>query len=221
MDISQGPATVVVVTGGEPLDPHVADDLPADALVVAADSGVDHAIAIGRRVDIAVGDFDSVTADGLQRSVDAGARIDRHPRAKDRTDLEIALDVVLALTPPPERVVVLGGAGGRLDHFLANALLLAAPAYAALRGLEARMGAARVRVVRDRVELTGRPGELVTLLAVGGPACGVRTEGLVYPLHGEPLEPGSTRGVSNELVGSSAKVTIEHGVLLAVLPGEV
>jgi len=220
VDISQRPATVVVVTGGEPLDPHLADDVPADALVIAADSGVDHALAIGRHVDIAVGDFDSVTATGLQRSVDGGARVDRHPAAKDRTDLEIALDEVLALAPRPERVVVLGGAGGRLDHLLANALLLAAPAYASLR-IEARMGAARVHVVRDRVELTGRAGDLVTLLAVGGPACGVRTDGLVYPLHGEALEPGSTRGVSNVLIGSHATVTLEHGVLLAVLPGEV
>jgi thiamine pyrophosphokinase len=219
VDISQRSATVIVVTGGEPLDPHLADDVPADALVIAADSGVDHAIAIGRRVDIAVGDFDSVTASGLQRCVDGGARIDRHPAAKDRTDLEIALDEALALAPPPECVVVLGGAGGRLDHLLANALLLAAPAYASLR-IEARMGAARVHVVRDRVELTGRAGDLVTLLAVGGPACGVRTDGLVYPLHGEVLEPGSTRGVSNVLVSSQATVRLEHGVLLAVLPGE-
>ena len=43
----------------------------------------------------------------------------------------------------------------------------------------------------------GEPGELVSLLAVNGPAEGVTTEGLAYPLRGETLEPGSTRGVSN------------------------
>ena len=45
--------------------------------------------------------------------------------------------------------------------------------------------------------LEGEPGELVTLVAVNGPAEGVTTEGLAYPLRGETLEPGSSRGVSN------------------------
>jgi thiamine pyrophosphokinase len=56
----------------------------------------------------------------------------------------------------------------------------------------------------------------VTLLATAGPAVGVTTSGLRYPLVGEPLEPGSTRGVSNELVGSEASVSLTDGVLLVI-----
>ena len=67
--------------------------------------------------------------------------------------------------------------------------------------------------------LAGRPGELVSLLAVNGPAEGVTTEGLVYPLRGESLEPGSTRGVSNIIASAQARVEVARGVLLAILPG--
>ena len=60
---------------------------------------------------------------------------------------------------------------------------------------------------------------LCTLLAVNGPATGVTTEGLEYPLRDETLEPGSSRGVSNVFASETAHVTVEDGVLLAILPG--
>jgi thiamine pyrophosphokinase len=140
----------------------------------------------------------------------------RHPAAKDATDLELALDAALALGPT--RVHVLGGHGGRLDHLLANALLLAAPAYAAV-AVTAQMGAARITVVRDEALLRGPLGDVVSLLALNGPATGVTTRGLLYPLDRDDLHPGSTRGVSNELVDDDATVTVDGGVLVVVQPG--
>jgi thiamine pyrophosphokinase len=114
-------------------------------------------------------------------------------------------------------VVIVGAGGGRIDHELANVMLLASPAYAALH-LEVIGAGGRIVAVHDRIDLAGEPGDLVTLLAVGGSAHGVRTEGLRYPLNGETLEPGSTRGVSNELVAATASVHVAAGVLLALLP---
>ena len=48
--------------------------------------------------------------------------IERHPAAKDATDLELALDAAIALEP--SRILVIGSAGGRLDHLLGSILLL-------------------------------------------------------------------------------------------------
>jgi thiamine pyrophosphokinase len=183
--------------------------------VIAADSGLDHAHELGVAVDVVVGDLDSVDPDTLAAAELAGTIVERHPTAKDATDLELAL--LAARDRGALEIVVVGGHGGRLDHFLANALLLASPALADVR-VRARIGDADVFVVRDRVELTGAPGALCSLLPVGGPAEGVRTEGLRFPLAGETLFPASTRGVSNELVATAATVSLEHGVLLAILP---
>jgi thiamine pyrophosphokinase len=210
--------TIVVVTGGDALEVGQLPDLPPDALVVAADSGVDRAQALGLHVDLAVGDFDSVSEAGLAQAADGGAAVERHPAAKDATDLELALSVAAA--QGPERIVVLGGHGGRLDHLLANAHALAEPSLAGIE-VVAQMGDAIVTVVRPGppARLTGRRGDLVTLLPVHGTATGVRTDGLLYPLVDEDLPPGSTRGVSNELMAATAAVSLREGVLLAIQPG--
>jgi thiamine pyrophosphokinase len=209
--------TVLVFTGGE-LMAAVNRPLPTAGFVIAADSGLEQARRLGCRVDLVLGDFDSVTADALAEAERSGAVLDRHPAAKDATDLELALDAALARRPA--RIVVVGGHGGRVDHFLAGALALTRDETAAV-DVSAHIGPARVFVVRDRLTVHGRPGELLTLLAIRGPASGVSTEGLLYPLDDDVLAPGSTRGVSNELTGLTASVTVESGVLLAALPGEL
>jgi thiamine pyrophosphokinase len=73
-------------------------------------------------------------------------------------------------------------------------------------------------VVRDRTELVGAPGLLCSLLPLGGATTGVVTTGLRFPLVGETLEAGSTRGVSNVFEDRVASVSLDAGVLLAVLP---
>jgi thiamine pyrophosphokinase len=209
---------VVVLSGGDALGPEVeaAAALMAEAYVVAADSGVEQAQAHGWPLHAAVGDFDSVDPDALARAEAEGVRVERHPAAKDATDLALALEHAVARRP--ERIVVVGGGGGRLDHLLGGLLALADGAWAPA-DISALVGPARVFVVRHHLAVAGRLGELLSLLAVGGPATGVTTQGLRYPLLGETLHPGSTRGVSNELVDHLAQVTVESGVLLAVLPG--
>ncbi|HEY7105666.1 MAG TPA: thiamine diphosphokinase [Acidimicrobiia bacterium] len=208
-------SVALVFAGGDPPPPHATDGLPVADLIVAADSGLHHAIALGYRVDVVVGDLDSADPAALDAAVASGASIVRHPEAKDATDLDLALDV--ARREGCNRVIVVGGHGGRLDHFVANILLLASPRLARI-DVEARVGDARVFVVRTRCELTGRPGDVCTLLPLGGPALGVRTENLRFPLRGETLDAGSTRGVSNQLLSSSASVALDAGVLLAILP---
>ncbi len=213
---STRPPTAVVITGGDPPDPDVRRRLPVPAYVIAADSGLDHAAELGLSVDRAVGDFDSVTPGARAAAEAAGVALEQHPVAKDATDLELAMEA--AIGTGTDRIVVVGGSGGRLDHLLATALLLAAPAFAPVH-VTAHLGPAVVDVVRDTFTMTGRPGDLVSLLPVHGGATGVVTRGLRYPLGGEDLLPGRTRGVSNEFTDTRAEVRLTGGVLIVVRPG--
>ena len=208
-------SVALVFAGGDPLPHGIDARLPADAFVVAADSGLRFAQMLGRRVDLVVGDFDSVDANDLSAAETAGAVIERHPEAKDATDLELALEAARA--HGARRIVAVGGYGGRLDHFLANCLLLAAPRFHDV-DVEAWIGDAHVLVVRDRAEITGATGSLCTLLALGGEARGVTTSGLTYPLTDDDLLPGSTRGVSNELTSTVATVSVREGTVLVIQP---
>lgn len=205
--------TVVVIAGGPGRSAPVA--IPPGAAVIAADSGAEYALELGLHVDVVVGDLDSISDEVLEAVEQAGARIERHPAAKDATDLELALAAALALEP--DRILVLGGGIGRLDHLLGELLLLAADLYAEVE-VDAQFGAAAVHVVRGERVLVGEPGELISLFPVHGPATGVVTSGLVYPLRGETLEPGSSRGLSNVFASSEVDVSLESGVLLAVRP---
>ena len=214
----------VVLAGGEPPPPGsldrvlaaVRDDDPAGRpLVVAADSGLDLGLALGLPIDLVVGDLDSASPAGQAAARRAGTAFEVHPVAKDATDLELAL--LAARDRGARHVTVIGGGGGRHDHLIANALVLGVADLDEV-DVEALVGTARITVVRAEAALHGRPGSLCSLIPVGGVARGVRTEGLRYALDDDDLRPGSTRGISNELLGTVARVTLAHGVLLAVQP---
>jgi thiamine pyrophosphokinase len=210
----------VIVGGGGPPSGGGVQELAAlgagAAAVIAADSGLEAALKLGLDVAAVVGDMDSVDPGVLAAATEAGIPVERHPEAKDATDLALALDVALARHP--QRVVVVTGAGDRLDHTLSLAQLLASPRTAGVE-VEAWVGNAHLVVVRDATVLRGAPGELVSLVPLNGPALGVVTDGLLYPLHDEDLAVGSTRGVSNELAAPEASVGLRSGMLVAVQPG--
>ncbi|MEO8694545.1 MAG: thiamine diphosphokinase [Acidimicrobiales bacterium] len=201
----------IVVAGGDA--PPEGRAIPPFSTVIAADGGLDHVYALGLPVDLLVGDLDSVSAAALARARDEGVAIDHHPAAKDETDLELALDHVC--TRGMTRALVLGAGGGRLDHALGNLLLLASERFAAIE-LDAWIGDATVSVVRVRRRFLRHPGDVVSLFAVGGPAFGVTTHGLEYPLRHEMLSSGSSRGISNVVVDGPIMVEVADGVLLAV-----
>ncbi len=208
---------VLVFAGGERCTAAQVADLPRDALVIAADSGAEHAVALGWPVHLLVGDLDSIPSVLVGQLEASGTVVERHPEAKDRTDLALAIDA--AVGQGAAMITVVGGHGGRLDHLVANVALLASPAYAAVQ-LDARLGPARLTVVRGHRELMGRPGDLVSLLALGGPALGVTTAGLLFPLQDATLGFGESMGVSNELTAAVAEVDVREGVVVALQPGE-
>jgi thiamine pyrophosphokinase len=212
--------TAVVFAGGptsHPSGPCRAPGVepPCAELVIAADSGLDLAVALGHRVDLVVGDMDSVTPEALEQAERDGAEVRRHPTDKDATDLELALDAAVAAGC--DRIVVIGSSRGRMDHLLGGTLVLASPRYAAVE-VAGWLGGALVVPVHDRRTLDVAPGSIVSLMPVHGAAEDVSTVGLRWPLRSERLEPGSSRGASNEAVAERVEVSVSRGTLLVVLP---
>ena len=66
------------------------------------------------------------------------------------------------------------------------------------------------------LDLDVEVGDLVSLLPVGGDADGVRTRGLRYPLSGERLRLGESRGLSNVVQATPASVSLDGGALLVI-----
>lgn len=185
-----------------------------DALVVAADGGARVAAYYGVKVDVVIGDMDSLSAAEIEALARSGAELHRFSEEKNETDLELALMLVCERGASWIRIV--GAVGDRLDQTLSNIYLLALPA---LEGRDARIvaGTQETRLVqRGTTVIDGAAGDTISLIPLNGAVRGVRTEGMYYPLRDEDLFFGLARGVSNVMTGAQASVTTRAGVLLLV-----
>jgi thiamine pyrophosphokinase len=185
-------------------------------VVIAADGGAAALDRLGRRPDRLVGDLDSADPALVERLEASGTRVDRHPADKEASDTELAVHAAIAAGA--DRVDLLGATGGtRLDHELANLLLLADPAFAGIE-IQVLAGGATARALHGGGELPlrGSVGDLVTLLPIGGDAHGVTTTGLRWALDGATLHLGGSRGLSNVVTAPRASVRLAEGVLLVV-----
>ncbi len=183
--------------------------------IIGANGGAARALAWGLLPDLVIGDMDSLPEEARAVLAAEGCRFIEHPRAKDETDLELAL--VHVLQEGAREIVVLGALGGRLDHALANILLLTLPSLA---GVPVRIaeGDQQALLVRggEAVELAGARGDLVSLVPLGGDVRGVITRGLAWALREDTLRFGSSRGVSNEMTSNKAGIQVGEGLLLVV-----
>jgi thiamine pyrophosphokinase len=206
--------TVLIFAGGDSPPDTLAGELPEADLTIAADSGYDVAVAAGFPVDVLVGDMDSIASEVIPGHV----IVERHSPDKDATDLELALEKVVA--ERPGRVVVVGGAGGRFDHELATAGLLCSGRWALIEEIDWVTARGWSHVIWNRRIIHGDVGALISLIPMGGPAVGVNTKGLRWDLSDATLQPGTTWGVSNEFSGPIADIRLDEGCLLAVIPRE-
>jgi thiamine pyrophosphokinase len=187
---------------------------------VAADGGLHHLRRLSLEPDLVIGDLDSLEPAEIEQLKKDGVRIEQHPVHKDETDLELAVETVLRAGYTT--VLILGALGGRLDMTLANIFLLALPELAGIDirledGLEEVFLIHSARSANDPGGvIDGQPGDQVSLLPLGGPARGILTQGLYYPLNGETLYPERTRGVSNQMLGPQARVTLDEGQLICI-----
>jgi thiamine pyrophosphokinase len=204
----------VVVAHGDVAPEDRAEVVGAET-VIAADGGALALERWGVTPQLVVGDLDSL---GFEKADDLGkrgAKVIPFPAEKDQSDLELAMRY--ALETGADDIVLVGVFGGRIDHLLANAMLLADPVYRR-RGVRAVHGTTQVRAVfaNERVAIGGPVGTIVTLLPVRGDAAGVRTQGLRYPLAVETLHFGRSRGLSNVVSSLPAWVSVDQGVLLLI-----
>lgn len=187
----------------------------ADDLVVAADGGGRHAAALGWPVHCLVGDFDSLEPELLAGYQQAGTEIERHPAAKDEIDFELAL--ALARRRNYRNLEVLGALGGRWDMSLANLFLPRAEDWDGLH-VRFRHGPWSILTVPGPADLSlsGRPGDLLSLLPLGQDVRGLNLRGARYPLVGETLWVGLSRGLSNSFEQAGISLSFASGTLMII-----
>lgn len=214
---------VVVTIGGGELSPRALELVEDDAAIVAADSGLDHAVHLGLRPTALIGDLDSISAGGKMWAYAHELPILELPRDKDATDTELALAHAAALDGVTD-LVLLGGTGDRLDHTLGALIALGAPVLAGLASVRALLGETRVHVLHPgrRIVLDDEIAETTfSLFALHGPCTGVDVRDARWPLRSADLLPGSALGVSNltsAVRDRATSIAVADGVLTVVIP---
>ena len=190
--------------------------LGAATAVIAANGGVRYLRLLDRPPDVIIGDMDSLPDELESWLAAAGTQFITHPAAKDETDLELTL--LYAIKHYDEEILLFGALGGRLDHTLANILLLAHPALAE-RPICLLSEHERAWLITKTAEIRGAAGDRVSLIPLGGDAWVAATTGLEWSLYNEPLLFGPARGVSNVMTADLATVTLAAGRVLCVCGG--
>ena len=187
--------------------------LRRDDFILCADGGTRHALALGLRPNLVVGDMDSIDKATLQQLQNAGVEIELFPRDKNETDLELA--IAHAIQFKPDAIIIVAALGGHVDQTIANIALLTDPR---LSTLDIRLddGVEAMLFCRDRTQVHGGRGDILSLIPWGGPVHGVQTHGLRWSLNQETLHPEKTRGISNEMTSEVASVEIGSGLLLLI-----
>ena len=181
--------------------------------IVAADGGLKHILRLRLQPNLVIGDLDSITSSEEDILKNQKTEICQFPRDKDETDLELALQEVYdrGFTT----IMIAAGLGGRLDQTLGNIFLLLQPQFNNCH-IHFEDGAQEVFLVKDNCEIHGNPGDLVSLLPLLGTVEGVNIDGLKFPLENSVLYHYKTRGISNELLGTYAKLSLKKGSLLCI-----
>ncbi len=200
----------IVIAGGSLSDPAFYKPFFGQAdLVICADSGYLHCEKLGITPDLVIGDFDSASLSGVPE----GVPVTHLPVEKDETDLHACINY--AISQDADEILLFGARGTRLDHSFAAISLVY---MGLLRGVT-------IRTIDEHNEMFMFKGEAVipkkegyklSLLPIT-PTSGIRAEGVYYPLTGQSMDWGNPYGVSNEFTADMAKITVESGVLMAIV----
>ncbi|MBO8125826.1 MAG: thiamine diphosphokinase [Firmicutes bacterium] len=212
--------TVLIVADGEPVSQQKLRELSQKSdVVIGVDGGTRQAYAAGLPVHLLLGDLDSIDPDLLRYLTEQETPIAKFPPEKDATDTELALD--LAKSWGARRVYLVSGVGSRLDHSLANLLLLTRFArYFDSLVLETALATVYyLSEAHSRFSFDLALGRPFSLLALTPEAAGISISGAKYLLNNATLTFGSTLGVSNEGLGGEVEVSLESGVCALIVPG--
>lgn len=205
---------ILIFANGEITDLQRARTLiKAGDLIIAADGGSQYLQKMDLLPDVLIGDLDSTSPEFINIVMKAGKQVQKYPVAKDATDLEIAIEYAISLQP--QKIIIVGGLGGRVDHLLANVMLLQRYHKENIV-IILDDGTVNVQLIEEKLVIHGAPGDLVSLVPLSDRVAGIVTEYLEFPLRSETIVMGESRGVSNVMLADIAHVSIISGVLLCI-----
>ncbi len=205
----------LIVAGGEIKNLSILKDIAVKSdLIIAADSGYFYLSKIDVKPLYLVGDMDSLTKDLQNRAISAGVNLIKHPVEKDKTDSELAIDILHQLGAT--EIIVLGGTGCRLDHTLSNINSLRYMDKLGIKGsVIDELNEVRYLKSGESVDLLNK-GLNVSILPISSEGAVVSLKGFHYELSRRRLNFGSSLGISNLIENSIGKISCHSGEIFII-----
>ena len=195
-----------------------------DAVVAAADSGLEMAEAAGVHPHWIIGDMDSLS-DPAKLDAYPADRVFHYPADKDYTDTQLAF--YLLREKGCDEIWIIGGAGGRIDHFFGIRSLLEREIFPTRWILdtadiycfeEAGLSASSFEGKdHDALTLRLESGAVVSVLPLGDGPWQALSRGLKWPLDNIHWNRGFI-GLSNQAVTGEFSITAKQGRFMVIIP---
>ena len=198
-----------IYAGGSILADNITEHPKGDDLCIAADAGYRNAQELGERVNILIGDFDS-----LGTIPEGDMEVLQVPAEKDLTDPQIAVETALARGA--DEIILIGGLGSRMDHSLST--------LAILEDLRERHVHAHINNGYNRVHYLNASSTLIlrsgfrylSVLAIDEKIKGLSIDGCKYPLKRATLNRRLQYAISNEITGNCAMISLRRGRIFVI-----
>ena len=205
----------VIVSGGKFENSEFYREILRGKYIICADGGIYLLQKLNIKPDMFLGDFDSCNFDEIEKSgfLDECKDIKKFKIEKNATDTHIAVD--FAVEKGFRDITLIGALGGRIDHSLANIMLLK---YMLEKGVKGPVLNEKNKVfLPDKsIKIPPEHGRRLSLVPLTENVCGVTLKGLKYPLCDFTLTMGDSIGISNEFTDTDAEIIFEKGLLLVI-----
>jgi thiamine pyrophosphokinase len=176
--------------------------------IYCADGGANYAYKLGLTPKLILGDLDSVSEEIILYFKKLGVEIEKFPTSKDFTDGELILKKV---SPNYESVMILGGLGGRTDHFLTNLNLLEK-----YQNIIFEDESEILFWVKNNMKLKNKIGKTISFI----PFTDVKSltlEGFAYNIENLNLSRENSRCMSNIIISEIAQIRYKNGSIIGII----
>ncbi len=202
---------VLVLAGGKEVSKKTLMNYAEKAeLVIGVDKGAETAFKHNVKVDLLIGDFDSI--DKKLLSSNSIKKI-KYPVEKEKTDLELALDYISERNY--ENVLILSALGNRIDHTLGNIFLLERYKFRDIKIID---DISEIFILDEKdLILKNKKGFLLSIIPVSRKIEIEKIEGVKYSLGNRIVERSSTLCISNLINKEICCMSIKTGKAFIVI----
>ncbi len=203
---------VLIIGNGSDIEKSYIENINID-FVICADGGLEKVNRLGLVPNLILGDFDSVDSSVLEYYKKLHIETVKFPSDKDYTDMELAVEY--AVKSGFKELILTGATGTRLDHTLANILLLEKYNN---QGINIKIidNNNYISIISDNsdIKIENKKDYFVSLVPVTEMLEGLTLNGFKYPLENVKVQRGTALLISNEIIQDEGRITLKKGTAL-------